>query len=230
MGLTKAENSPGLSFEIDNPRQHYSPGDLIRGRVVLNTAADSAIGRITVSLWGRAKSRIIQQHGQTVTYHRGRTQFFNQEKILYEGQYTHKPGLFSWSFEFIVPDQADPAAILAGEKWKAKDHYSTTLDENSLNLALPASMYHSRLMFGRQAECFIEYVLEATLTEPEGLHHIRKPQSKTSSYPIIFHPLSTPEPIQNYSLASAVDLVPARSTVGCSQPEPQKENLCSTCF
>jgi hypothetical protein len=39
-----------------------------------------------------------------------------------------------------------------------------------------------------------------------------------------------PEPIQNYSLASAVDLVAARSTVGCSQPEPQKENLCSTCF
>ena len=54
-------------------------------------------------------------------------------------------------------------------------------------------------MFGRQAECFIEYILDVTITEPEGLHHVRRPQSKSSTYPIAFHPLSTPEPIQNYN-------------------------------
>ncbi|KIW74463.1 hypothetical protein Z517_12403 [Fonsecaea pedrosoi CBS 271.37] len=202
MGLTKAENSPGLSFEFNNPRQRYSPGDVISGRVVLNTAADSAIGRLVVSFWGRAKSRIIQQHGQSVTYHRGRTQFFKQELLLYEGQYTHKPGSFSWPFEFVVPEQADATSILSGEKWKPKDHYRATTDENGLDLTLPPSCYHRRHMFGRQAECFIEYVLEATLTEPEGLHHIRGPQSKVSSYPIIFQPLSTPEPIENYGLVT----------------------------
>ncbi|EXJ57789.1 uncharacterized protein A1O5_12347 [Cladophialophora psammophila CBS 110553] len=202
MGLTKAENSPGLSFEFNNPRHHYSPGDVISGRVVLNTAADSAIGTLVVSFWGRAKSRIIQQHGQTVTYHRGRTQFFKKELLLYEGQYTHKPGSFSWPFEFIVPDQADAESILSGERWKPKEHYRATTDENNLDLTLPASCYHRRHMFGRQAECFIEYVLDATLTEPEGLHHIRGPQSKVSSYPIVFHPLSTPEPIENYNLTT----------------------------
>ncbi|KIX94584.1 uncharacterized protein Z520_09630 [Fonsecaea multimorphosa CBS 102226] len=202
MGLTKAENSPGLSFEFNNPRQHYSPGDVISGRVILNTAADSAIGKLVVSFWGRAKSRIIQQHGQTVTYHRGRTQLFKKELVLYDGQYTHKPGSFSWPFEFAVPEQAEATSILSGEKWKPKEHYSATTDGNNLDLTLPPSCYHRRHMFGRQAECFIEYVLEANLTEPEGLHHIRGPQSKVSSYPIVFHPLSTPEPIENYSLTT----------------------------
>ncbi|KIV97720.1 hypothetical protein PV10_01433 [Exophiala mesophila] len=202
MGLTKTENSPGLSFDIQNPRQVYSPGDVIRGQVVLNTAEDSAIGKIAVNLWGRTKSRIIQQHGQAVTYHRGRTTLFDLEQVLYEGQYTHKPGTFSWPFEFIIPSQADPTSVLAGDKWKPKDHFSgtTTADEDGLNLVLPPSNHHSRIMFGRQAECFVEYVLSTTLTEPEGLHKIRKPQSKTSTLPLTFHPLSTPEPIQDWGL------------------------------
>ncbi|ETI20148.1 hypothetical protein G647_08182 [Cladophialophora carrionii CBS 160.54] len=202
MGLTKAEDSPGLSLELDSYKAHYSPGDTISGRVVLNTADEVGIGKVVVSFWGRAKSRIIQQHGQAVTYHRGRTQFFKQELVLYEGQYTHKAGTFSWPFEFVVPEQADPASILAGEKWKPKDHFRGTADVNDLELTLPASCYHSRHMFGRHAECFIEYVLDVTLVEPEGLHHIRGPQSKVSTRPIIFHPLSTPEPIQNYNFVT----------------------------
>ena len=57
-------------------------------------------------------------------------------------------------------------------------------------------------MFGRHAECFIEYVLDVTLLEPEGLHKLRGPQSKVTTHPIIFHPLSTPEPIQNYNFTT----------------------------
>lgn len=197
MGLTKACNAPGLTFEFDKPRHHYSPGDRISGRVILNTATESAIGKVAVYFWGRAKSRIIQQHGQSATTHRGRTQFFYQQQTLYEGQYTHKPGFFSWPFEFVVPYEADPVCIRASDKWKPKENYMSTQDQD-LDLTLPATMFHRRYTFGRQADCFIEYVLEATVTEPEGLHAIRKPQTKLTSYPIIFHPLSTPEPIQNY--------------------------------
>lgn len=198
MGLTKTENAPGLSFELDHPQSHYSPGDLISGRVILNTAEDSAIGKIAVNFWGRTKSRIVQQHGQAVTYHRGRVRLFNQEKIVYETQYTQKPGSFTFPFDFIVPDRADPSTILASEKWKPKEHFPGTTDENNLELTLPASNHHNRIMFGRQSECFCEYILEATVTEPNGLHHIRKAQSKSSTLPIIFHPLSTPEPIQDW--------------------------------
>jgi len=211
MGLTKTTNSPGLSFDFDNARAQYSPGDVISGHVVLNTAADAAIGTVTVSFWGRAKSRIIQQHGQSASYHRGRTRFFHLEKVLYEGQYTHKPGSFSWPFDFVVPNQADQGCILPGgssssEKWKPKEHYRSNLDENKnnneLDLNLPPSMSHSRMNMGRKADCFIEYVLEATLTEPRGIHQFRGPKTKTSTYPIIFNPLSTPEPIQNYDLVT----------------------------
>merc|ERR1711939_725700 len=211
MGLTKTTNSPGLSFDFNHPRAQYSPGDVISGHVVLNTAADAAIGTVTVSFWGRAKSRIIQQHGQSASYHRGRTRFFHLEKVLYEGQYTHKPGSFSWPFDFVVPNQADQGCILPGgssssEKWKPKEHYRSNLDENKnnneLDLNLPPSMSHSRMNMGRKADCFIEYVLEATLTEPRGIHQFRGPKTKTSTYPIIFNPLSTPEPIQNYDLVT----------------------------
>jgi hypothetical protein len=199
MGLTKAENSPGLSFELDSVRVRYSPGDIISGRVVLNTTDEVSIGRVVVSLWGRAKSRIIQQHGQAVTYHRGRTQFFKKELVLYEGQYTHKADVYRWPFELVIPDHADPASILSGEKWKTKDHFRGTADEKNIDLTLPPSCYHSRHMFGRHAEGFVEYVLDVTLTEPDGMHHIRGPQSKQSTLPIIYHPLSTPEPILNYN-------------------------------
>ena len=199
MGLTKTENSPGLSFDLDNAKAHYSPGDIISGRVVLNTTDEVSIGKVIVSLWGRAKSRIIQQHGQAVTYHRGRTQLFKQEVVLYEGQYTHKADTFTWPFQLVVPEEADPDSILSGERWKPKENFRSTTEEDSLDLTLPASCYHSRHMFGRHAEGFVEYVLDVTLTEPDGLHHIRGPQSKQSTLPITFYPLSTPEPIQNYN-------------------------------
>jgi hypothetical protein len=70
MGRTKLENSPGLSISLDTPRHHYCPGDQISGRVELNTAADIGIGQVVVSFFGRAKSKIIQQHGQSTTVHR----------------------------------------------------------------------------------------------------------------------------------------------------------------
>ncbi|EXJ83123.1 hypothetical protein A1O1_06742 [Capronia coronata CBS 617.96] len=197
MGLTKPCNSTGLSLEFDEARHHHSPGDVISGRVNLSTASETAIGNVAVSFWGRAKSRIIQQHGQSATTHRGRTQYFHQQKTLYEGQYTHKAGFFSWPFEFVVPDRADPVCIRCSDKWKPKEHYRSTQDLD-LNLTLPATMFHKRYTFGRQADCFIEYVLEAVVTEPEGLHTIRKPQTKVSKYPVVFHPLSTPKPIQDY--------------------------------
>ncbi|KAK5453460.1 hypothetical protein LTS15_006645 [Exophiala xenobiotica] len=206
MGLTKPTNSPGLAFDFDHPRAQYSPGDVISGHVVLNTAADVAIGTVTVSFWGRSKSRIIQQHGQSASYHRGRTRFFHLEKLLYEGQYTHKPGSFSWPFEFVVPDRADPVCIGSGEKWKPKEHYRSNVDDqrNELDLSLPPSMFHSRTNISRKVECFIEYVLEATLAEPHSMHKFQflGPKTKTSTYPVIFHPLSTPEPIQNYDLVT----------------------------
>lgn len=80
MGLTKTETSPGLSFELDSSKSHYSPGDIISGRVVLNTADEVALGKVVVSFWGRAKSRIIQQHGQAVTY---RKYFSNQAPSIW---------------------------------------------------------------------------------------------------------------------------------------------------
>lgn len=200
MGLTAASNSPGLSFDIENPRQHYSPGDTISGNILLNTAADVAIGNVSISFWGRAKTKIVQSHGQSSSIHRGRTLFFNTTKVLYQGQYTHKAGSFEWPFEFTVPDQADPASILSGQKWKPKDHFRSTTDTGDLDLTLPPTTYRRRDHAGRRVECFVEYVLEATLAEPAGVHRILGPKVKKSTYPIVFHPMSTPEPIQNYGL------------------------------
>ncbi|EHY53388.1 hypothetical protein HRR83_003595 [Exophiala dermatitidis] len=222
MGPRKIDcSSPGLSIEFDHARHHYSPGDVITGRVSLHTVSETSIGRVAVEFWGRAKSRIIQSHGQSATFHRGRMLFFRQEKTLYQGQYTHKPGTFSWPFEFVVPEQADPICILNSESWKPKEDFMSTHGPD-LDLSLPMSMYHKSYSLGRQADCYIEYVLEASVTEPEGVHTIRKPQTKTATYPIILHPLSTPEPIQDYEYVtdsypvtiSTLKLLPENNNAG----------------
>jgi hypothetical protein len=57
-------------------------------------------------------------------------------------------------------------------------------------------MYHYR----NSAQSFVEYVVEVKLTEPEGLHRIRGPQSKVSTYPITFVPTRPTEPIHDWHL------------------------------
>ncbi|KAL6247946.1 hypothetical protein RBB50_005294 [Rhinocladiella similis] len=203
MGLTKATNSAGLSIHLDNPRQVYCPGDVISGHVSLNTAADCAIGTVAVSFWGRAKTKIIQQNGQSASVYRGRTRYFSLDSTLYTGQYTHKPGSFSWPFEFNVPDQANPQCILSGHKWKPKDHFHTNVDHDNLDLTLPpTTSNNNRYHMARKVDCFVEYVLEASLTEPQEAHRFRGPKTKTSTLPVTFHPFSTPEPIQNYDFVT----------------------------
>lgn len=203
MPLATHKNSEGLSFEIDRPCPYYLPGDNIAGRVILNTADDAAIGKVAVTFYGRVKSRIIQHHGQSTTVHRGRVKLFEFETLLYEGVYTHKQGTFTWPFNFTVPTKATPETILAGEKFKPKAKYISTEDALSLDLTLPASVYNSRDYIGRQVECYVEYVLEATVSEPEGQRYIRKAKSKSSHYPIIFRPLPPPTPIEDFNLVAS---------------------------
>ena len=204
MGRTSVTNSPGLSFDVDRPRRIYRPGDIIGGHVLLDTTADAAIGTVSVSFWARSKTKIIQSTGQSVAVYRGRTLFFYTTETLYEGQYTHKPGSFRWPFHFVVPTHADPACILSGQKWEHWSPFRST-DGDHLDLVLPPTMYHFR-DGPTSKECFIEYFLEARVTEPEGLHRIRSPKVKSSTYPIVFHPSSTPEPIRKYNLVTESQL------------------------
>ncbi|KAI1626299.1 hypothetical protein EDD37DRAFT_626890 [Exophiala viscosa] len=60
-------------------------------------------------------------------------------------------------------------------------------------------MYHFRNGPANN-ECFVEYVLEARVTEAEDLHRTRSPKVNKSTYPIVFHPSSTPKPIEEYNL------------------------------
>ncbi|KAJ9618561.1 hypothetical protein H2204_012980 [Knufia peltigerae] len=203
MGLTKVTNSPGLSIHLDNPRPVYCPGDVISGQVSLHTAAECAIGTVALSFWGRAKTKIIQQNGQSASVYRGRTRYFSVDHTLYTGQYTHKPGSFGWPFELTVPGQADPRCILSGHKWKPKDHFCTNVVDTpgDLDLTLPPTTFNSRHQ-ARKVDCFVEYVLEASLTEPQDAHRFRGPKTKTSTLPVTFQPLPTPEPIRSFDLAT----------------------------
>jgi hypothetical protein len=90
MPQTRLAQSPGLSIAFEHQSRTYSPGDVIRGEVYVNTVDEVAIGRITVSFWGRVKSRIVRQNGESSTTYRGRTELFNSRVVLYEGRYTRK--------------------------------------------------------------------------------------------------------------------------------------------
>jgi len=199
MPRAKEENSSGLSFEIDNPKDQYHAGDTIAGRVVLNTPNYYALGKVTITFYGRGKTKILQHHGQGTSVHRGRATFFSSELVLYQGQYTHKPGSFSWPFSFKIPYNVTEIVRSGIDQWKPKPPYLTTEDE-VLEHPLPPSTYYWHSMIGRQTESFVEYVLVATVVEPEESRRMSFFGAKKSTFPISLQLAPTKTPIADFQL------------------------------
>jgi len=55
MPQAKEKSSSGLSINLSEPRNFYTPGSSISGNVTLNTTQDFAIGSVKIELYGRVK-------------------------------------------------------------------------------------------------------------------------------------------------------------------------------
>ena len=184
-------NSTALSSPTPaNYNPTYRPGNTITGTVSLTSTSDVPIGTVDIKFYARAKVKIVQNHGESTSEYRSRANFFTLEQTLFEGGYTFKPGKWDWPFAFACPTRADAQRLRGGtdKKGRAKVRFKPR-GEEFLNTegpekeagrdeaqykeyvsehALPATMNYYHGMFGRQAWGYVEYVLVATLTEPES--------------------------------------------------------------
>jgi Arrestin (or S-antigen), N-terminal domain len=151
----------------DSGKRVFAAGDIVKGRVVLQSQQDEAVGSVLISFMGRAKSKIRRKkrngpnNGHTSTY-RGRGNYFYFSKTLYQGHYTLRANTYEWPFEFQFPSHTDSRAVV--------DNFDATYPfrSNSDVHPLPPNFTHSNSGYYSSYECYVEYKLEATMTRPPG--------------------------------------------------------------
>jgi hypothetical protein len=151
-----------LNIVLDEPSKPvYTAGDLIKGRVVLESTRDEAIGKLEITFLGRTKTRIRKRKISTreATY-RGRGTLFWYSEVLYEGHYTVRADKYEWPFEFTFPYESRGRSV--DDQFNRHDPFRTNSDVH----ALPPSFSHTGAGFNTGFECIVEYKLEAVLSRP----------------------------------------------------------------
>ena len=151
----------GLGILLDEPKAVFVAGDVVKGRVVLQSNKDEAVGAVLISFTGRAKTKLRRRNGNNRSdIYRGRGNFFRYSKELYQGHYTLRANTYQWPFEFSFPSQTDPTV--------PSDVFDSSppFQSNSTVHPLPPTFSHSTSGFGRRFESYVEYKLDATITRP----------------------------------------------------------------
>ncbi|ETN43691.1 uncharacterized protein HMPREF1541_02850 [Cyphellophora europaea CBS 101466] len=204
MPRARFRNADGLdvTFAPGTPTVLY-PGETLSGSISLSSIDDSvSIGSVVVTFYGRAKCKIYQSYGQSSAWYRSRATFFNIEQELFKSDYTYGPGERSWPFSIQLPFVADETQLTGKKKDRFKPHssYLSTDDIDVVEQEMPPPMYHYHGMFGRACWAYVEYVLEATVTEAKGTHTFRGPKSRTSVRPINFQPARREEVLTDWAM------------------------------
>lgn len=146
---------------LDDPnKQVYTTGDAVKGRVILSSAKDEAVGQISVTFLGRTKTKIRKRNGNSSHIYRGRGTLFWYSKVLYQGHYTLRADTYEWPFEFRFPSES-----LARPVDSSFDRSPPFLANGDTH-PLPSSFGHHGAGFSTNFECYVEYKLEASLTRP----------------------------------------------------------------
>jgi hypothetical protein len=149
-------------FLDDATKAVYTAGDRVKGRVVLQSAKDEAVGQVSIVFLGRTKTKIRRRnHNRQQTLHRGRGSLFWYSKLLYRGHYTLRAERYEWPFEFAFPFEAKGRS--------GDDPFDRSPPFRAINDVhpLPPSFGHDGSGFNTNFECFVEYKLEASLTRPQ---------------------------------------------------------------
>jgi hypothetical protein len=158
--------SSSLQIELDNPQPYYCFGDVLSGRVMLETFTDRAIGSTTINLFGRAKTKVIRDpHGQSRRVYRGRANFFDIPQVLYQGHHTHKAGTFSWTFSFTIPEH--PLIVQEGDKWSRSQGFLSSEDD-TFDHTLPSTFAYRHRGFTKRWQAYVEYYLKVVIIVPPG--------------------------------------------------------------
>jgi Arrestin (or S-antigen), N-terminal domain len=144
-----------LSIVLDGPSTAtFSADDIVKGRVILQSQKDEAVGRVSIAFKGRTRTAVYRRQHADNRIHRSHAEFFHFTQKLYQGHYTLRANTYEWPFEFRFPAQTDPNAT-STHTFKASPPLRSSSDVHPL----PPTFSHNTSWF----ESYIGYNLEATL-------------------------------------------------------------------
>ncbi|KAK0384416.1 hypothetical protein NLU13_8503 [Sarocladium strictum] len=172
MPRSTVQASPQLEIQLEDDRFAWTGGDAIIGRVSRCAPVVSHQATISVTLLGRAKSKMTVSRGQAGTsIYRGRFNFFppEQSKVELLNGPIHIPetgDIHCWPFSLKVPSQLDPATV--SDRNQQKFSFLPLGDNEIRAQTMPPSFYTRGVWFNTTYEAYIEYFLQAELTTQSG--------------------------------------------------------------
>lgn len=179
MPRTQKAGGPALQIHVASPPNwRFAAGDTIIGTVVRRSPIVAAGATVTITLFGRVKTKISvkRSNGQSshTEHYRGRWSLVGNEtrQVLHTGPLHLANGqgngnnndCLSWPFEITIPTQPPPALART-------DAQSFLPLGNIADHPLPGSFYSERRSFGKSSEGFVEYYLESELRYSFGNKH-----------------------------------------------------------
>ncbi|VUC21039.1 unnamed protein product [Clonostachys rosea] len=158
MPQTIPQSSSALAVELEGDALWYQPGDVIIGRVVRRCSTECSRAILTVSLHGRAKSKLSEGDTQyrgrytLIVGLRNKQQLFNGPIHITEGSGSYE----SWPFTLTLPTHADSRCLPVSVKENEKFSFVPFND-----VPLPASF--AGTSSSQNKEGFIEYYIRAEM-------------------------------------------------------------------
>lgn len=188
--------SPSLELQLEPRRAAWAGGDVMTGFVSRAAPIVSPQAELVVKFFGRAKSKVVVQRGQSgASYYRGRYNFFDpeQHKVLLLSGPIHIPetgNKQSWQFRLRVPSALEPMCILANKNQQKNSFLP--LDPPSIHAQrMPPTFYAKGRALHCTYEAYVEYFLQAELTTWTG----RSAKTEIAVLPINLLSSDTPGPI-----------------------------------
>ncbi|KAF5564211.1 hypothetical protein FPHYL_4831 [Fusarium phyllophilum] len=225
MPQTGLSMSSALGIRLEGNQRSYSPGDTIIGCVYRKSPVVSPDSSITISLSGRAKSKIVIHQTNTTHTYRGRFTLISEsacsQKIFQGPLHIENGGdEQTWPFAITLPKYVDPRRLQGGSQDQS------FLPLGAIDHVLP-STYTLRAL--GNTEGFIEYFVKATL-RVTGQGRIDMTEA---TFPFNVINLSPDPPVANFGLRgsrnrqtmSSYRLVPGMEDVKLSFSQKMKQSF-----
>ncbi|CVL02486.1 uncharacterized protein FMAN_00015 [Fusarium mangiferae] len=215
MPQTGPSMSSALGIRLEGNQNSYSPGDTIIGCVYRQSPIVSPDSSVTISLSGRAKSKIVIHRAETnnAASYRGRFNLIPESACsqkIFQGPLHIESGgdEQTWPFAITLPKHVDPKDLQGGRQ----EH--SYLPLGATDHVLP-STYTLRAL--GETEGFVEYFVKATL-RVTGKGHI---DTTEAVLPFNVINLSPDPPIADFGLKGSR----SRQTMSSYRLVPGMENV-----
>ncbi|KAK2810230.1 hypothetical protein FQN50_003200 [Emmonsiellopsis sp. PD_5] len=174
---------------LQNPPKVCTPGSVIQGKVILQSAIDEAVESVTVQLSGVSKSKFREDGNYSKSG--AFNVLFSYTERLFEGPYTLSAAQkHEWPFLFVFPSKP---VHLVMPRIPARFEWPYTRDS-----PLPPSFVYSYDGFEGEMECSVRYTLEARLTRPDTAFSFARDRKACRAFRFA-PPRSQPSPTPSFT-------------------------------